>query len=135
MDDCFFIVYVAPSNDEGFVHYISWGSQGKLKKGGPKGWRIRKDNDVIGERKHFHCEKNGDVFIIKQDGTGSHDTKQGTRLPNDLGTFLSQELELPLDRKGRGYYVRCLSADEDVQALQFLVLLTAIVNAEVIEII
>ncbi len=83
-----------------------------MVSGGPKGWRIRKDRDTAtgsGEY-HYHCEKDGDEYVVKHDGHGSHDTVSGTVLPKKLGDFLSDELDIPLGRNGGSYVVHFIPA-------------------------
>lgn len=105
-------VLVARGSDEGLLLHLTWGKGGHLVSGGPKGWRIRKDRDTAtgsGEY-HYHCHKDGDEYVVKHDGRGSHDTGPGTVLPKKLGDFLSEELEIPLGRDGERYVVRFLPA-------------------------
>jgi hypothetical protein len=104
-------VLVAWGWDDEFVLQFGWDKNGYLKSGGPKCWRIRKDRDTAtgsGEY-HYHCEKNGDEYVVKQDGHGSHDTMSGTKLPAKLGDFLHRELKIPLGQEGGTYIVKFMN--------------------------
>ena len=103
---------VAASRTEGVLLHLTWGKGRCLVSGGPKRWSVRRDRDTAtgGGEYHYHCEKNGQEFVVKADGRGSHDTKSGTELPRELGEFLAGELDVPLNRPGGAYVVQLLPA-------------------------
>lgn len=99
---------LARNSAMGFLLEIKWSkTSGFLVSGGPKGWTVRRDREKAMRTGdvHYHCHYDGEEYVVKQSGHGSHDTKSGTRLPKKLGKFLFDELRVPLRRDGTSYVI------------------------------